>query len=82
LALYAHFCLACPYQALAERNDGLIVFCRSRVRRPYELAAARPASIARETLERITGLYAIEKEIRGRSAEEQRAVRGREPPDP
>ena len=44
-------------------------------RRFYELAAAGPAPIASEALERIAGLYAIEKEIRGRSADERRVVR-------
>ena len=34
-----------------------------------------PAPIASEALERIAGLYAIEKEIRGRSANERRTVR-------
>jgi hypothetical protein len=64
------------YRALAERNDVLLAFCWSHVRRPfYELAAAGPAPIANEALERIAGLYAIEKEIRGRSAEERRTVR-------
>ena len=64
------------YRALAERNDVQLAFCWSHVRRPfYELAAAGPAPIASEALERIAGLYAIEKEIRGRSAEERRAVR-------
>jgi transposase len=64
------------YRALAERNDVVLAFCWSHVRRPfYELAAAGPAPIASEALERIAGLYAIEKEIRGRSAEERRAVR-------
>jgi transposase len=44
-------------------------------RRFYDLAAAGPAPIASEALARIAGLYAIEKEIRGRDAEERRAVR-------
>ena len=53
-----------------------LAFCWSHVRRRfYELAAAGPAPIASEALERIAGLYAIEKEIRGRSADERRAVR-------
>jgi transposase len=64
------------YRALAERNDVQLAFCWSHVRRPfYELAAAGPAPIASEALERIAGLYAIEKEIRGLSAEDRRAVR-------
>jgi len=53
-----------------------LAFCWSHVRRRfYELVAAGPAPIASETLERIAGLYAIEKDIRGRSADERRAVR-------
>ena len=64
------------YRVLAERGEVQLAFCWSHVRRPfYELAAAGPAPIASEALERIAGLYAIEKEIRGRSAEERRAVR-------
>ena len=64
------------YRALAERGDVQLAFCWSHVRRRfYELAAAGPAPIASEALERIAGLYAIENEIRGRSADERRAVR-------
>jgi hypothetical protein len=44
-------------------------------RRFYELAAAGPAPIASEALERIAGLYAVEGDIRGRSAEERRDAR-------
>ena len=61
---------------LAERGDVQLAFCWSHVRRRfYELAAAGPAPIASEALERIAGLYAIEKDIRGRSADERRAIR-------
>ena len=64
------------YRTLAERNDVELAFCWSHVRRPfYELTASGPAPIASEALERIAGLYAIEKEIRGLSADERRAVR-------
>ena len=64
------------YRVLAERGDVQLAFCWSHVRRRfYELAVAGPAPIASEALARIAGLYAIEKEIRGRSAEERRAVR-------
>jgi transposase len=64
------------YRTLAKRNDVQLAFCWSHVRRRfYELAAAGPAPIASEALERIAGLYAIEKDIRGRNAEERRAVR-------
>jgi transposase len=64
------------YRVLAKRNDVQLAFCWSHVRRRfYELAAAGPAPIATEALERIAKLYAIEKDIRGRSAEERRLVR-------
>jgi transposase len=43
--------------------------------RGYELAVSGPAPIASEALERIAGLYAVEKDVRGRSPEERRAVR-------
>ena len=64
------------YRALAERGHVRLAFCWSHVRRRfYELAAAGPAPIASEALKRIGGLYAVEADIRGRSAEERRAVR-------
>src|SRR5439155_12380584 len=64
------------YRVLAERGDVQLAFCWSHVRRRfYELAAAGPAPIASEALERIAGLYAVENDIRGRSAEQRRAVR-------
>ena len=64
------------YRVLAERGDVRLAFCWSHVRRRfYELAAAGPAPIASEALERIAGLYVIESDIRRRSAEERRAVR-------
>src|SRR5215470_6398284 len=50
--------------------------CMSHVRRPfYELYEAHKSAVAKEALERIAALYAIEEGIRGRSAEERRAVR-------
>lgn len=64
------------YRALAERGDVQLAFCWAHVRRRfYELAAAGPAPIASEALERIAELYAVEAECRGRSAEERRALR-------
>lgn len=64
------------YRVLAERGDVQLAFCWAHVRRRfYELAAAGSAPIASEALERITRLYAIETDIRGRAAEERRAVR-------
>ena len=41
----------------------------------YELAPAGPAPIASEMLRRIAELYRIEHDIRGRSADQRRAVR-------
>ena len=64
------------YRVLAERGDVQLAFCWSHVRRRfYELATAGPAPIATEALERIAGLYAIEKEIRSRGADERRSIR-------
>jgi transposase len=64
------------YRALAERREVVLAFCWAHVRRRfYELAAAGPAPIASEALIRIADLYAVEKEIRGRTAGERRAVR-------
>ncbi|MCW1838745.1 IS66 family transposase [Prosthecomicrobium hirschii] len=64
------------YRVLAERNAVRLAFCWAHVRRRfYELAQSGPAPIASETLGRIAELYRIEDEIRGRPAEERRAVR-------
>ena len=64
------------YRVLAERGDVELAFCWSHVRRRfYELATAGAAPIASEALERIGSLYRIETEIRGRKADERRAVR-------
>jgi transposase len=64
------------YRALAERGEVQLAFCWAHVRRRfYELAVAGPAPIAREALARIGELYAIEAEIRGRSAAERCALR-------
>jgi transposase len=41
----------------------------------FDIERAGSAPIARETLERIAALYAIESRIRGQSAERRRAVR-------
>ena len=49
------------YRVLAEQGDVQLAFCWCHVRRTfYELAAAGPAPIASEALERIAELYAIE----------------------
>jgi hypothetical protein len=64
------------YRALAERNAVSLAFCWSHVRRrSYALAQSGPAPIATEALTRIAEPYRIEGDIRGRSADERRAVR-------
>ena len=64
------------YRALAETGHVQLAFCWSHVRRPfYEIAAGGDAPIATEALRRIADLYAIETEIRGRSADGRRNVR-------
>jgi transposase len=64
------------YKVLAERGPVRLAYCWAHVRRRfYELVQAGPAPIATEVLARIAGLYRIEGEIRGRSAEERRVVR-------
>jgi transposase len=50
--------------------------CWAHVRRKfYDLVAAHKSETAAEALERIGALYAIEKEIRGRSPEKRREIR-------
>jgi transposase len=64
------------YRPLAEAGDIKLAFCWAHVRRRfYEIAVTGPAPIASEALERIARLYAIESDIRGRSADARRRVR-------
>jgi hypothetical protein len=50
--------------------------CMAHIRRPfYDLYQAHNSMVAKEALDRIAALYAIEEEIRGRSAEERCQVR-------
>jgi transposase len=50
--------------------------CWAHVRRKfYDLEVAHKSPVAREALERIAALYAIEKEIRGRPPDQRREVR-------
>jgi transposase len=64
------------YKVLAKQGDVRLAFCWSHVRRHfYELATPGPAPIAAEALTRIAALYRIEQDIRGRSADQRRAVR-------
>ncbi len=60
------------YPKLADRGEVELAFCWVHMRRNfYELAAAGPAPIASEALKHIAAIYAIEKEIRGRSPEKR-----------
>ena len=64
------------YRILAEMGDVRLAFCWAHARRRfYELAAAGPAPIASEALQRTGELYAVEHDIRGRPADERRSTR-------
>lgn len=64
------------YRALADKNDVSLALCWAHVRRRfYDRAVADASPIAVEALQRIALIYAVEKDIRGRSPEERRAVR-------
>jgi transposase len=64
------------YDAVYEDGRVREAACMAHVRRQFfDLYEAHKSLIAKEALERIATLYAIEKEIRGRSAEERREVR-------
>jgi transposase len=65
------------YKTLAAAGDGIVLaFCWSHARRQFiELAKGKAAPVAQETLQRIAALYAIEAELRGKSADIRRAVR-------
>ena len=67
------------YKQLADpQRDGgpaTLAFCWTHWRRGFvEIEEGGPAPIAHEALERIAALYAIENRIRGRSADERRAI--------
>jgi len=63
----------------ADALFGTLAFCWSHLRRQFvkieREAAPAPAPVAREALERIAQLYAIEKVLRGRAAAERSAGR-------
>src|SRR5947209_1320785 len=68
------------YKAIADdarAGDAItLAFCWAHLRRKFfDIAKGGSAPIASEALERIAALYAIEKTIRGRSADARRAVR-------
>ncbi len=68
------------YKALADEDRAggplTLAFCWAHVRRKFfDIAKGGSAPIAEEALQRIAALYEIEKEIRGGSADDRRAVR-------
>jgi transposase len=64
------------YDAVYKGDRVKEAACMAHVRRPfYDLYEAHRSAVAKEALERIKALYAIEEEIRGRSAEERCEVR-------
>ena len=68
-----------PTRPLPTQRAGeaiTLAFCWAHLRRRFfDIAKGGNAPIASEALERIAALYAIEKTIRGASADERRAVR-------
>jgi len=67
------------YKTIADKAPGeaiTLAFCWAHLRRHFfDLAKGGDAPIASEALERIAAIYAIEKTIRGLSADERRAIR-------
>jgi transposase len=64
------------YGPLAAAGQVQLAFCWSHVRRQfYDLAKGGNAPIATEAMVRISQLYAVEAEIRGRPAEARRSAR-------
>src|SRR5450432_113945 len=64
------------YRALAQKGDVSLAFCWAHVRRRfYDRAVGEASPIATEALQRIALLYAVEKDIRGRSSDDRRAAR-------
>ena len=64
------------FNRLYEKGDVVEAACWAHVRRKFfDLHQAHRSPVAKEALERIGDLYGIEKQIRGRSPDERRAVR-------
>ena len=64
------------FNQLYEKGEIVEAACWAHVRRKFhDLYQAHRSPIAKEALERIAQLYGIEKEIRGRSPAERRAIR-------
>src|SRR6516162_4009015 len=64
------------FERLTERGDIVLAACWAHTRRKFfDVHESTGSPIAAEALRRVTELYAIEKSIRGRTAEERRSVR-------
>ncbi len=64
------------FETLAAKGDIVLAACWAHARRKfYEFHQATGSPIAAEALRRIAELYAIEREIRGQSAEERQSTR-------
>ncbi len=64
------------FERLTVRGDIVLAACWAHARRKfYEFHQATGSPIAVEALRRIAELYAIEREIRGQSAEERQGTR-------
>lgn len=64
------------FEQIYEAGKTQEAACWAHVRRKfYDIQVAHKSVVAMEALERIGALYVIEKEIRGRSSEERRAIR-------
>jgi hypothetical protein len=64
------------YRKIGGQNQVHLASCWAHCRRRfYDLAVAGPTPIASEALQRIAGLYAIEKQIRGQSLDQRRDAR-------
>lgn len=64
------------FNRLYEKGSIVEAACWAHVRRKfYDLYQAHQSPIAKEALDRIAALYAIEKEIRGRPPDERREIR-------
>jgi transposase len=69
-------CCNASFERLTAPGDIVLAACWAHARRKfYDLHEATGSPIAAEALRRIAELYAIERSIRGRSAEERRHVR-------
>ncbi len=64
------------YDAVYQNGRVQEAACMAHVRRQFfDLHEAHQSPVAKEALERIAALYALEEEIRGRSADQRRQVR-------